>query len=133
VSTYIALVNHTDQGIANVKDSRGRLDQARALLRETGGDFRRVFLTMGVHDLVVVDEAPDDATAARFALRLGMLGYVRTTTLKAFPEAAYRDHRPPRGLSRPRRRTVVAAARWGSEGSSQRRVSPRPACPLGAG
>jgi len=36
-------------------------------------------------------EAPDDATSARFALRLGMLGYVRTTTLKAFPEAAYRE------------------------------------------
>jgi uncharacterized protein with GYD domain len=46
---------------------------------------------MGGHDLVVVYEAPDDATAARFTLRLGMQGYVRTTTLKAFPEAAYRE------------------------------------------
>jgi uncharacterized protein with GYD domain len=46
---------------------------------------------MGQHDLVVAYEAPDDATAARFTLRLGMLGHVRTTTLKAFPEAAYRE------------------------------------------
>ena len=40
---------------------------------------------------MVFDEAPDDATSARFSLRLGMLGYVRTTTLKACPEAAYRE------------------------------------------
>ena len=31
------------------------------------------------------------AVAARFSLQLGMLGNVRTRTLKAFPEAAYRE------------------------------------------
>jgi uncharacterized protein with GYD domain len=41
--------------------------------------------------LVAVYEAPDDAVAARFTLQLGMLGNVRTRTLKAFPEAAYRE------------------------------------------
>ena len=56
-----------------------------------GGEFHQAYLTMGGHDMVVVYEAPDDATATRFSLRLGMLGYVRTTTLKAFPEAAYRE------------------------------------------
>ena len=91
MATYIALVNYTDRGIANVQDSPNRLDKARALLREMGGDFRQVFLTMGGYDMVVVYEAPDDATAARFSLRLGMSGHVRTTTLKAFPEAAYRE------------------------------------------
>jgi uncharacterized protein with GYD domain len=88
---YIALVNYTDRGIANVKDSPARLDKARALLREMGGEFRQVYLTMGYYDMVVAYEAPDDATAARFTLRLGTLGHVRTTTLKAFPEAAYRE------------------------------------------
>ena len=88
---YIALVNYTDKGIADVKDSPARLDRARALLREMGGEFRQVWLTMGNHDMVVAYEAPDDATAARFSLRLGMQGFVRTTTLKAFPEAAYKE------------------------------------------
>ena len=36
-----------------------------------------------------VDEA-EAATAATFVLRLGALGNVRTTTVKAFPENAYR-------------------------------------------
>jgi uncharacterized protein with GYD domain len=41
--------------------------------------------------LVAIYEAPDDAVAARFTLQLGMLGNVRTRTMKAFPEAAFRE------------------------------------------
>lgn len=43
---YAALVNYTDKGIASVKDSPARLDRARALLREMGGEFQQVWLTM---------------------------------------------------------------------------------------
>jgi uncharacterized protein with GYD domain len=46
---------------------------------------------MGAHDLVAISEFPDDATAAPFVLRIGALGNVRTTTVKAFPENAYRQ------------------------------------------
>jgi uncharacterized protein with GYD domain len=46
---------------------------------------------MGGHDMVAVCEAPDDAVMARFGLSLAMGGNVRTQTLKAFPEAAYRE------------------------------------------
>jgi uncharacterized protein with GYD domain len=46
---------------------------------------------MGDYDIVAVYEAPDDAVAARFNLQLGMLGNIRTHTLKAFPETAYRE------------------------------------------
>src|SRR3954463_9150196 len=62
-----------------------------ATLAEMGGRFQAVYMTMGAHDLVLVYEAPDDAVAARFTLGLGKLGNVRTTTMKAFPEAAYRE------------------------------------------
>jgi uncharacterized protein with GYD domain len=41
--------------------------------------------------MVAIFEAPDDAVAARFSLQLSTLGNVRTRTLKAFPEAAYRE------------------------------------------
>ena len=41
--------------------------------------------------MVAIFEAPDDAVAARFSLQLGTLGKFRTRTLKAFPEAAYRE------------------------------------------
>ena len=57
MSHYIALVNYTDKGIANIKDSPNRLDKARALLREMGGEFQQVYLTMGGHDMVVIYES----------------------------------------------------------------------------
>ena len=91
MATYILLANWTDQGARNVKDSPRRFDAARKMLRDMGGDFKAVFLTMGDYDLVAVYEASDDAVAARFTLQLGMLGNLRTRTLKAFPEAAYRE------------------------------------------
>jgi uncharacterized protein with GYD domain len=85
------LVNWTEQGVRNVRDSPKRLDAARKSLADMGGSFREFYLTMGEYDMVAVCEAPDDAVAARFALQLGMGGNVRTRTLKAFPEAAYRE------------------------------------------
>lgn len=91
MTTYIMLAHWTDQGIHTAKESPNRLDRARQLLKDMGGDFKLFFLTMGKYDFVAVYEAPDDAVAARFNLQLGMLGNIRTQTLKAFPEAAYRE------------------------------------------
>lgn len=91
MTTYIMLAKWTDQGIQGVKDSPRRLDLAKKALKDMDGEFKSFFLTMGDYDMVAVYEAPDDAVAARFNLQLGMLGNVRTQTLKAFPEAAYRE------------------------------------------
>jgi len=91
MSTYILLVNWTDHGMRHIKDSPKRLDTAKSALRDMGGQFTAFYMTMGDYDLVAVYEAPDDAVAARFSLMLGMLGNVRATTLKAFPEQAYRE------------------------------------------
>lgn len=91
MTTYVMLASLTDAGAKTVTESPARLDTAKRLLREMGGDFKSFFLTMGDYDFVAVYEAPDDAIAARFTLQLGSLGNVRTKTLKAFPEAAYRE------------------------------------------
>jgi len=91
MTTYIMLVNWTEAGIKNVKNSPRRLDAAKQALREMGGEMKSFFLTMGEYDMIAVYEAPDDAVAARFAFQIGQLGYIRTRTLKAFPEAAYRE------------------------------------------
>ncbi len=91
MTTYILLANLTDSGAKSVRDLPHRLDTAKRLLKDMDGEFKSFFLTMGDYDFVAVYEAPDDATAARFTLQLGSLGNVRTKTLKAFPEAAYRE------------------------------------------
>ena len=91
MTTYVMLANWTEQGIQKAKDSPSRLDTAKKALKEMGGEFKSFYLTMGDYDMVAIYEAPDDAVAARFSLQLGMQGNVRTRTLKAFPEAAYRE------------------------------------------
>src|ERR1700724_3124659 len=90
MATYIALCNWTDKGAQQVKDSPKRFDAAKKLLREMGGDIKQFYLHMGDYDLDAVAEAPDDAVMARFLMQLGMLGAVRTHTLKASPQAPYR-------------------------------------------
>jgi uncharacterized protein with GYD domain len=91
MTTYVMLTKWTEKGMVNVRESPKRLDAAKKALKDMGGEFKSVYMTMGDYDLVAIYEAPDDAVAARFTLILGMLGNVRTTTLKAFPEAAYRE------------------------------------------
>ena len=91
MTTYIMLASWTEQGARTVNDSPKRLDAAKKALKEMGGDFKSFYMTMGKHDMVAVYDAPDDAVAARFTLVLSKQGNVRTTTLKAFPEAAYRE------------------------------------------
>ena len=91
MTTYIMLLNWTDMGIRNVRESPKRLDAARKQLADMGGAFREFYLTMGEYDMVAFCEAPDDAVAARFAMQLGTGGNVRSRTLKAFPEGAYRE------------------------------------------
>ena len=91
MTTYVILGGWTDQGVRAIKESPRRLDATKAALKEMGGEVRSFHMTMGDHDFVMMAEAPDDAVCARFVLTLGAMGFVRTKTLKAFPEAAYRE------------------------------------------
>jgi uncharacterized protein with GYD domain len=89
--TFISLLNYTDEGIKNAKGSPDRQKQAEEQLRQLGGRFLGHWLTMGLYDYVLVWEAPDDETAARFMLTIGSAGNVRTMTLKAIPQDQFPD------------------------------------------
>ena len=89
--TYIVLVNWTDQGIRNVKESPQRLDAFKKAVEAAGGKVTGFYLTMGRYDLVVIVEFPSDEAATTVILRTASLGQVHTETLKAFPEEQYRD------------------------------------------
>ena len=93
---YISLVNWTDQGIQNIKDSPGRLDGCRQLAKKYGCELTEFFMTIGAYDMVAMLKAPDDEFAAKFSLALASAGSVRTTTLKAFSEGLVpQDRRRP--------------------------------------
>ena len=91
MATYIGLCSWTQQGIADLKGSPGRLDAARAAFSALGAELKGFFMTMGHYDMVVIAEAPDDATMAKALLAVVSGGGLRTETLKAFTEDEYRE------------------------------------------
>lgn len=90
MTTYLMLLNWTDQGIKNVKDSPKRLDAVKKLAKDLGGEVKSFYMTLGAYDLVLIMEMPNNDKLASFALKLGSLGNVRSTTLRAFSEDDYR-------------------------------------------
>ena len=81
--TYVSLLNFTDQGIRNVKESPQRADSAAELAQKYGGSVQ-LYWTVGPYDLVAILEAPDDESATAFLLEATSLGNVRSTTLRAY-------------------------------------------------
>ena len=88
--TYISLVNFTQQGIQNIKESPARLDAAKKAFKAMGGELKHFYLTLGRYDIVLIGEHPNDETAARAALATTSMGNVRTETFRAFTEEEYR-------------------------------------------
>jgi uncharacterized protein with GYD domain len=82
---YIVLFCWTDQGIKNVKDTTRRADAARSEAEKIGGKLT-VYWTFGKYDGIGILEAPNDEAAMEFELKVGSLGNIRTTTLRAFTE-----------------------------------------------
>ncbi len=91
MSTYFILVNWTEQGIKDVKDSPKRLRAAKRLAKACGVKFRSFHMTLGQYDGIATLEASSDEAVAKFMLTLGSAGNVRTTTLKGFTEQEYRE------------------------------------------
>ena len=90
MAKYIALINWTEKGVKEIKESPARADLARGLAKQLGGEMQQLYLTMGAYDLVAILDMPDDEAAASFALKSAAGGHIRTTTLKAFDETSYR-------------------------------------------
>jgi uncharacterized protein with GYD domain len=82
--TYIALVDWTDQGVRNFKDTVDRYEAAESAFENLGVRFTDIRWTLGTHDMVTTVEAPDDDTLAAALLAVAEQGNIRTTILRAF-------------------------------------------------
>ena len=83
MATYIAVINFTDQGMRGVKESPNRLAAATGLAETMGVKVKQAFWTLGQYDMVVISEGAEDAQAA-WLYKVGSMGNVRSTTLRAF-------------------------------------------------
>ncbi len=87
---YIGLINYTQKGIENVKDSPNRLDAFKKLCKSMGANVDAIYLTMGRYDLMVIVDAPNSETIAKIMLSTASKGSASTETLQAFTEEEYR-------------------------------------------
>jgi uncharacterized protein with GYD domain len=90
--TYMSLLNFTDQGIRNIKESPKRLASTKKALKKLGGDLKAFYLTQGNFDGVLIFDVPTEEALTTFLLTTGAAGNVRTTTLRAYPEDEYLKH-----------------------------------------
>ena len=84
MAMYISLIQFTEQGIRNIKDTTKRGEAAIAEAEKMGMKITEEFWTMGAYDVVVLFEAPDEATMSAFMLKIGSMGNVKSQTLRAF-------------------------------------------------
>ncbi|MEK9281648.1 GYD domain-containing protein [Bradyrhizobium sp. ISRA442] len=89
MATFILTIDWTDQGIRNVREAPKRSEAAKALAKKVGVEIKDIYLTSGAHDLLVLAEAPLGDHITKFALALGSLGNVRTSTSRAWTEAEW--------------------------------------------
>jgi uncharacterized protein with GYD domain len=84
MAMYVSLVQFTDQGIRNIKDTIKRSEAAMAEAEKMGMKIVEAFWTMGAYDVVVLLDAPDDETMTAFACKVSSMGSVKTQTMRAF-------------------------------------------------
>jgi uncharacterized protein with GYD domain len=84
MSKYTLLINWTEQGIRNVKDTIKRAKSFEAAVEKAGGKSLGFYYTIGRYEMVAMVEAPTDETMASILFSLGSLGNVRTETLNIF-------------------------------------------------
>jgi len=84
MAMYVSLIQFTDQGIRNIKDTIKRSEAAMAEAEKMGMKIIEPLWTMGAYDVVVLLEAPDDETMTAFACKVSSTGSVKTQTMRAF-------------------------------------------------
>jgi uncharacterized protein with GYD domain len=86
LATYIMLMKFINPGVDSIKGAHAGRQAGKRAAKSLGITWKQQYLVMGDYDIVTIIEAPDDETAAKFAL-MGMTGTLSITTMRAFTEA----------------------------------------------
>ncbi len=88
MATYIMLIKLSNEAAAEITNAKSGRNAGKKAAAELGVQWKRSYLLMGgEYDVLIVLEAPDDETMARFALLGAMSGAVSTRTMRAFTES----------------------------------------------
>jgi uncharacterized protein with GYD domain len=84
MATYVALVNFTDQGVRQIRQTTERAKGLVNIATKLGIRIKDIYWTMGAFDAVFTAEAPDEESMTALVLSMGSIGNIRTQTLRAF-------------------------------------------------
>ena len=84
MAPFVSLVNWTDQGIRNVKDTIQRYERGEEIADKHGVSSERIYWTVGPYDMVFITQAPDAESITAYLLEVGSAGNIRTTTLRGY-------------------------------------------------
>jgi uncharacterized protein with GYD domain len=91
MSTYIMLLNYTQQGHQKVLEAPQRTDAVKVQFEKLGANLRECFAVMGQHDEIAIVEAPNELVASQAAHALCSQGNVSVQTLRAFTQEEHRE------------------------------------------
>lgn len=84
MATYLMLGSFTEQGIRDIAETTNRAEAFRAMATSNGVEVKGMYWTAGPYDVMCLMDAPDENTVNALALKVGALGNVRTTLMRAF-------------------------------------------------
>ena len=87
MATYIMLLKLSEEAAANIQDAKRGRAAGKKAAAAVGVDWKRSYLLMcGEYDVLIVIDAPNEETMAKFTLLGVMSGAVSTRTMRAFTE-----------------------------------------------
>jgi len=86
---YIMLMKFTAKGLADLKGSANRVNDAKAAAQKMGIRWVGWWATVGEYDAVGIVDAPNDEAASTLALATAAKGYVTTQGMRAYSEAEW--------------------------------------------
>lgn len=83
MTTFVSLINLTDQGIRNVKESPDRFEAFKDMAAKQGVTVKAVYYTVGQIDMIVIVEGSDQSAIASL-LATNAMGNIRSQTMLAY-------------------------------------------------
>ena len=83
-TTYVTLINYTDQGVRNLKQSPQRAQAFRQSAEAAGLKVLAQLWTAGAYDGLLILEGDSEEKVLGALAQLASLGNVRTQSLRAF-------------------------------------------------
>ena len=84
MTTYVSLINWTDQGIENFRETTHRARDFSKLVESSGGTVRELLWTVGEYDIICIADFPGEEAGVAALLKVGAAGSIRSSTMRAF-------------------------------------------------